>query len=290
MNFKSSKLPYIGVDIGGSHITAAYIDAVEFKIVENSLIRERVAALESAEVIINAWVNALLPLVSITDKESVYIGIAMPGPFDYENGISLMKGQMKYESLYELNVLEVLSQKLGIPEGNILFRNDAESFLHGELISGAVAGEERAIGITLGTGLGTASNCQGKTVDCDLAFLPFKGKTAEDYISTRWFSKCYNELTGLEIKNVEALLASDDQGIKDQVFEEFGQNLALFLNHFIAQERPDVVVIGGNIARTWDHFMPIVKRNLDNKEISIKQSVMWEDAALVGAAYSWLKS
>lgn len=287
MDYKLPSLPYIGVDIGGSHITAAHVNATDFKVVKSSLIRTRVASMEGADVIIKAWVEALAPLILKADGEIIRIGIAMPGPFDYKKGISMMKGSKKYDSLYEMNVLEILAQKLDIPQDHILFRNDAEAFLHGELASGAVAGEKRAVGITLGTGLGSASNCQGETVDSDRAFIPFKDSVAEEYISTRWFSKRYLELTGKEIKNVESLLASGEQEIIAAIFEEFGENLAIFLNDFIRQEQPDVVVIGGNIAKTWDHFVPVVKKHLENKNIVLKQSEMWEDAALVGAAYSW---
>jgi len=287
MNDQLPDLPYIGVDIGGSHITAAHISAADFKIVKGTLVRERVASMEGADVIIKAWVDALKPLIVNSAEQTIRIGIAMPGPFDYEKGISLMKGSKKYDSLYGMNVKEILAEKLGIPEDHILFRNDAESFLHGELASGAVAGEQRALGITLGTGLGSASNCQGKTVDSDRAFIPFKNSVAEEYISTRWFSGRFQELTGKEVKNVESVLASGNEAIIGQLFEEFGQNLAIFLNDFIAQENPEVIVIGGNIAKTWDHFIPIVLKNLDNKHIVLKQSTMWEDAALVGAAYTW---
>ena len=216
----------------------------------------------------------MFSVVSLTQK--------IPGP-----GISMMKGSKKYDSLYEMNVLEILAEQLGIPQDHILFRNDAEAFLHGELASGAVAGEKRAVGITLGTGLGSASNCQGETVDSDRAFIPFNDSVAEEYISTRWFAKRYLELTGKEIKNVESLLASGDEQIIADIFEEFGENLAKFLNDFIAQEQPTVVVIGGNIAKTWDHFVPVVLKHLVDKNVVLKQSVMWEDAALVGAAYSW---
>ncbi|MBB6502349.1 ROK family protein [Pedobacter cryoconitis] len=287
MNNKSPELPYIGVDIGGSHITAAHVGAADLKVIKSSLIRERVASMEGADVIIKSWVDALSPLVENKGEQTTYIGIAMPGPFDYEKGISLMKGTKKYDSLYGLNVLEILAEKLGIPTSHILFRNDAESFLHGELASGAVAGEKRALGITLGTGLGSASNCQGKTVDSDRAFIPFKDSIAEEYISTRWFSKRYKELTGEDIKNVESLLATAEEGVKTLIFEEFGINLATFLNDFIAEEQPNAIVIGGNIAKTWDNFIPVVLKHLKDKNVVLKQSVMWEDAALVGAAYSW---
>jgi len=290
MNDKLPSLPYIGVDIGGSHITAAHISADDFKIVKGSLVRERVSSMEGADVIIKAWVDALAPLIVSSAEETIRIGIAMPGPFDYEKGISLMKGTKKYDSLYEMNVLEILSEKLGIPQDHILFRNDAESFLHGELASGAVAGEKRALGITLGTGLGSASNCEGRTVDSERSFVPFKNGVAEEYISTRWFAGRYQELTGKEVKNVESVLDSGNAAVISQLFEEFGENLALFLNDFIADENPDVIVIGGNIAKTWDHFIPVVLKHLDNKNVVLKQSEMWEDAALVGAAYSWTQA
>jgi len=290
MDIKSPGLPYIGVDIGGSHITAAHVDAINFNVIEESLIRTRVASTEGSEVIFKAWVEALSPLIAREGKDTVKIGIAMPGPFDYEKGISLMKGTKKYDSLYEMNILQTLAEKLAIPQENILFRNDAEAFLHGELAAGAVKGAKRAVGITLGTGLGSASNCQGTTVDSELSFIPFKDSIAEEYISTRWFSKRYQEITGEEIKNVESLLASADQSVKDQIFKEFGENVAAFLNKFIAQEKPDVVVIGGNIAKTWDHFIPVVLQHLEDKNVVLKQSTMWEDAALVGAAYTWLQA
>ena len=290
MNYNLPKLPYIGADIGGSHITAAHVGTADLKVIKSSLIRERVASMEGADVIIKSWVDALTPLIENHGDETTYIGIAMPGPFDYEKGISLMKGTKKYDSLYGLNVLEILAEKLGIPTSHILFRNDAESFLHGELASGAIAGEKRALGITLGTGLGSASNCQGKTIDSNRAFIPFKDSIAEEYISTRWFSKRFKELTGEEIKNVESLLASEKKEIKDQIFEEFGQNLAAFLNDFIDEEKPDAIVIGGNIAKSWDYFIPEVQKHLKDKHVVLKQSIMWEDAALVGAAYSWQQS
>ena len=38
------------------------------------------------------------------------IGIAIPGPFDYGNGISLIKDLEKYESLYGTNIKETLER------------------------------------------------------------------------------------------------------------------------------------------------------------------------------------
>lgn len=290
MNTKTSKLPFIGVDIGGSHITAAHIDCSTYKVIDNTMQRLRVASMDTAEVIIKSWVDALSSLILKSSEETIRIGIAMPGPFDYQEGISLMKGMQKYDSLYGLNIRTILSEKLGIPGEHIVFINDAEAFLRGELASGAASDFERAIGITLGTGLGSTSNGSGRVKDMNLAFAPFKDSIAEEYISTRWFLKHYKELTGKEARNVEELISTADGPVIEQLFEEFSTNLATFLNDFIASENPQVLVIGGNIAKTWDHFIAKLQAKLDNKTVVIKQSEMWEDAALVGAACTWVSN
>jgi len=270
MNQKSSKLPYIGVDIGGSHITAAHVDSTSYTIIDSSMKRERVSAMDDAETIFTSWASVLSSLIETSGSESTKIGIAMPGPFDYEEGICLMKGQEKYDALYGMNVRTILSERLGIPGGDIIFINDAEAFLRGELASGAAADFSKAIGITLGTGLGSTSNCNGEVVDMNLAFYPFLDSIAEEYISTRWFLKRYKELTGKEIKNVELFLDTECADTKAQIFDEFATNLASFLNDFIADQKPEVLVIGGNIAKTWDHFIDTLKERI-----------------LVGAACTW---
>jgi len=287
MNQKSSKLPYIGVDIGGSHITAAHIDPVSLSIIDSSMKRERVSSMDDAETIFSSWSSVLSSLIETDGQEHSKIGIAMPGPFDYDKGICLMKGQEKYDALYGMNVRTILSERLGIPGSDIIFINDAEAFLRGELASGAAAAYDKAIGITLGTGLGSTSNCNGEVVDMNLAFYPFLDSIAEEYISTRWFLKRYKELTGKEIKNVESFLSTDCLDTKAQIFDEFATNLASFLNDFIADQKPQILVIGGNIAKTWDHFIDLLKERIVDKSVVIKRTEMWEDAALVGAGCTW---
>lgn len=287
MTLSISSIPFIGVDIGGSHITAAYVNPSTLKVISESLKRERVPAQDTAAVIFDAWVKGLKPLVDGLPAEHIKIGVAMPGPFDYENGIALFKGVKKYDSLYGLDVGKILSESLHVERKSIIFINDAVAFLRGEMAAGAAAGVERAIGITLGTGLGSASNCSGTVIDVNRAALPFLEQHAEEYLSTRWFLGRYEALTGLNIKNVEELIDTAEPALKNRIFDEFATNLANFLNDFIADENPDVLVIGGNIARAWDHFMPRLEQKIVNKNVRITQTEMWEDAALAGAASIW---
>lgn len=290
MTLSTSSIPVIGVDIGGSHITAAYIEPSTQNVIPESLKRERVPAKDAAPVIFEAWISALEPLVNGLPVEQVKIGVAMPGPFDYEKGIAMFKGVKKYDSLYGLDVGTTLSESLNIPRTAIVFINDAAAFLMGEMAAGAAVGFNKAIGITLGTGLGSASSCSGTVIDVNRAALPFLDQHAEEYLSTRWFLGRYTELTGLEIRNVEELIHQAAPALKDQIFDEFAINLARFINDFIADENPDVLVIGGNIARAWPHFMPQLEPKIMNKNVRISQTGMWEDAALVGAASIWVNS
>lgn len=288
MTLTTSSFPFVGVDIGGSHITAAYIDPVSYQVIQGSLKRQKVASGAAADVIFNSWVDALAPLIRGIPVEKLRIGIAMPGPFDYKNGIALFKGVKKYDSLYGIDVGKVLMGRLDIPGTSIVFINDAVAFLRGELAAGAAADAAKAIGITLGTGLGSASNCTGKILDVNRAALPFLDQHAEEYMSSRWFLGRYKELTDREIRNVEELLQVAEPALKNQIFDEFAANLARFINDFIADEDPEVLVIGGNIARTWDHFMPQLQQQIENKDVMIRQTKMWEDAALVGSACIWM--
>lgn len=288
MNINTAELPFIGVDIGGSHITAAHVDCKTYQVIDESMTRLRVASMDTAEAIFDSWVNALSSLVIKQGDQHTRIGIAMPGPFDYKQGISLMQNQEKYDALYGMNVRDVLSERLGIPGDHIVFINDAEAFLRGELASGAASDFEKAIGVTLGTGLGSTSSCKGETIDVNRAFVPFLDSIAEEYISTRWFLKRYKELVGQDVKNVEELISVADEHIKDQLFDEFSTNLANFLDDFIAEEKPEVLVIGGNIAKTWDNFITKLQDKITNKNVVIRQTKMWEDAALVGAACTWI--
>lgn len=288
MTLNTSSISSIGVDIGGSHITAAYIEPSTQKVIRESLKRERVPAKDAAPVIFDAWIKALLPLVNGLPAQTIKLGIAMPGPFDYKNGIAMFKGVKKYDSLYGLDVGEVLSERLKVERQSIVFINDAVAFLLGELAAGAAADVKRAIGITLGTGLGSASNCSGNAVDVNRAALPFLEQHAEEYLSTRWFVGRYAELTGTEVKNVEDLIEKADPTLKKQIFDEFAKNLASFINDFIADEKPEMLVIGGNIAHAWSHFMPQVQQIITDKSVRISQTAMWEDAALVGAGSFWL--
>lgn len=278
----------LGADIGGSHITAGLIDMKTRTIVPDSIKRSKVNSADTADNIIAAW-SALIKETTGNNPD-IRIGIAMPGPFDYEKGISYIKGLTKYESLYGKNVKDLLADALRIPVAHIKLKNDAGCFLQGETFAGAARGYSRPIGLTLGTGLGTAATKNGVADDADLWKTPLNGDIAENSISTRWFVKRYKELTGKEIRDVKHLCELMETHPELQsIFDEFAKSLAGFLTIFINQENPDVIVIGGNITNASDLFLPAVESHLAKASfnIPIKKSNLGEHAVLLGSAALW---
>ncbi|RAJ76502.1 glucokinase [Chitinophaga dinghuensis] len=280
----------VGVDIGGSHITAALVDLEDRSIIEGTWHRERINGKGTVEEIIDAWTAVIKEVAAGLEGENIVIGIGMPGPFNYEDGISLMQNQEKFDALYGLNVKELLAARLHTSPKNIQFINDAGCFLQGEGFSGAARDFKSAIGLTLGTGLGSATFDGHLAKDADRWCTPFKASIAEDYISTRWFIKRYAEITGRTVKDVKALteLMGEDTRIAG-IFEEFGTNLGEFLVPFIQQERPEVVVLGGNIANAAALFTPAVNNVLDSNNIHVplRVAMLGESAAVIGAASVW---
>lgn len=280
----------IGVDVGGSHITAGIVDLSTRQVLRKSLLREHVNSKANADEIINAWSNTINKLFSTYPGCEKRIGIAMPGPFNYEEGICLIKGVDKFESLYGLNIKKILATKVETEEDAILMMNDASCFLKGEVFNGAVAGCNNVAGITLGTGLGSARFHDEKFYEGVLYCLPYKDGVAEDYLSTRWFLKEYKALTGDTVKGVKELcLKISESNVIASLFDEFGKNLGNILSEYAQMYSCETIVIGGNIINTWNLFFEKTRNVLDQlpKTVTIRKAILGEEAALIGAASLW---
>lgn len=280
----------VGVDIGGSHITAALLDLETKQLVENSYFRQSIDAHGAATEIIASWAKVIRASSENIDLSSIKVGVAMPGPFDYERGISLIKDQDKFDHLYGLNVKELLASQLNLNPHAVRLLNDAACFLGGEIFAGAAKGAQDAIGLTLGTGLGSAIYHSNHAEDARLWCSSFRDGIAEDYLSARWFIKEYRNSTGKAAKNVrEIALAAANDSKACAIFHEFGRSLAAFLLPIIQKETAEVIILGGNISNAAPLFVPTLEAQLlkANHKIPIKQASLGETAALIGAASSW---
>jgi glucokinase len=288
----------IGTDIGGSHISCAAIDLESGKILRDTLTEKAVDTRADADEIIKVWADALSSALTYVPIEKVKgIGFAMPGPFDYVNGICYIKGLSKYENLYGLNITDAIKEKLQLPDGFLIrYMNDASSFAVGEAWAGSAMKATRSLSITLGTGFGSAFiNNRIPIVDgpevpklgC-VYHLPYKGDIVEESISTRWFLRTYKSRTGNEIKGVKELaeLAVSDK-VAMSLFTEFGENLGIFLAPWLIKFNAEILIIGGNISYSFNLFgKPLLnKLREENCGCDVAVSELKEDAALLGSAY-----
>jgi glucokinase len=288
----------IGVDIGGSHITAIAVDMTANRIINGSRAESPVDNKAEADVILAVWSDTLKQVMrGIQIFNLRGIGFAMPGPFDYVRGICLIRGVPKYEKLYGVNVGKAIGSRLGLPcDCRVRFMNDASSFAVGEAWAGKAAGYHRMMAITLGTGFGSAfledriPVVEGDRVPkmgC-VYHLPFGNGIADDYFSTRWFTARYREVTGQEAAGVRevAMMAGRAPEVKE-IFSEFGTGLGGFLAPWLIRFGAEILVIGGNISHSFNLFGPAMENTLRREgcDTIIAISELKEDAALLGSAY-----
>lgn len=273
----------LSCDIGGTHITSAIVEKDSWKILDETITRSHVNSLENAKSIFLDWTNNMKACLEKTDISIKKIGIAAPGPFDYDKGIALMKGQSKYDSIYNMQVTEPILDGLGNTDLTILYINDAAAFLQGEVFGCGLENNERILGITLGTGLGSAVWNQGeKAFDADLWNTPYKDSIYEEYLVTRWFVKRFEELTGLKESGLREILEKHGETEEvEQLLSEYQENLLSFIKFFSKEYDCKILVIGGNIVKAWDRIFP-EKSSL--KEFEILIGKYQEHAAIIGAA------
>ncbi len=286
-----------GVDIGGSHISSVLIDLERRSLIPESLAEQKVDNKASAGEILDNWSIAIRKSIAFAgDGDLEGVGFAMPGPFDYVNGIALLKNVDKYESLYGIDVGNELKKRLGLP-AELPFRyiNDAMAFAIGECWLGKASAYSRVMAITLGTGFGSAflsdgiPVIEGKTVPAMgyVYRIPYENGIADDYFSTRWFLREYAERTGQHLPGVREIAAMiKDEPEAGKLFETYGYNLGHFLASLLKDFHAGCLLIGGNISGAY----PLFSRSLDEAlrsnsvRVEVLISELKERAAMAGSA------
>jgi len=288
----------IGADIGGSHISCDVIDLDKETIIRESFATQKVDNQASAEEILESWSTALRQSISFINKSKLAgIGSAMPGPFDYPNGIAIFTESVsKYQNLYGINVALRLKEILGLDEGSdVRFINDASAFAIGEAWMGKASKVKRSVSITLGTGFGSAFVDDGVVVvDRDdvpklgcVWHLPYNDGIADESFSTRWFIKRYAEKSKIQTTGVKEIA---DKAVTDpiakEIFVEYGTHLGEFLAPWLKKFQAEALVIGRNVTGAYKYFGIPFETALKKQHVAtvIHISDHMEDAAIIGSA------
>jgi glucokinase len=279
---------YATLDVGGTLIKAALLNS-EYEVIANSYSITPIDSNGPSEKVINTITSVL--------EEKFYkaralgevrgIGLCFPEFSDYKKGIiAVMKD--KFQNSAGINLRDEIIKKLGLsPNFLIVFEEDSIAFLKGEVHLGNADDFNRIIGLTLGTGLGSAFMDGGKIVrnapgvppNGELGYLPYKGGIIEDIISSKGITSVYKRYTGITEKDVRSIALrakkGDINGI--QTFVEFGQTAGHLLKPYVKDFNTECIIIGGQIAKSFELFAVPLKKELSSisslKEILQAESI-----------------
>lgn len=280
-------------DVGGSHVSSAVCHGGEYRLGPVA------SALYPAEQTCEAFVAFLHSLgVQASAGFEAVAGaeLAMPGPFDFAAGVSYMRHKLPF--LYGVDLRQALAERFGWQPAQVRFLHDAGAFLLGEIGAGAARGVSRAVGITLGTGIGSAFAIDGRIVTegpgvppgGEIWNLPYQGGIVEDSLSTRGIQGNYQKRTG-KLREVAAIAADvDADPDADAVFADFGRHLGLALRMMLSDFAPQVVVLGGGISRSAHLYLPVAESYLEGMNLRVFPSALKDQAPLVGAAVAWFSA
>lgn len=291
------------LEIGGSHATAAI---VRLSGAEGSVVDSETEALDpslAAPAVLDAFAAPAGRLRARVSERGCRPPdrwvVAVPGPFDYENGVGIFGEVGKFDALRGVSVRSGLADRLGVEEERVVFINDAAAYAFGEWAFGADARARRHVCITLGTGVGSAFLADGAVVADGpevppngwAYLLEFDGRPLEDTVSTRAITRRFAELTGRSssVRDIAASARAGDE-VAVEVLDHAMFALGAALSPWLASFHADRLTIGGSMVRSWPLLVDALMEGLAHggapRGLEVLPSVLLDDAPVLGAA-SW---
>ncbi|MEW6989891.1 ROK family protein [Colwelliaceae bacterium 6441] len=227
----------------------------------------------------------------VKKENTVGIAIGVPSIVDIKLGIVFDAVNIPAWKKYQLK--EALFAHYGC---DIYINNDVNCFVAGESAFGAGKTFEDVVGVCLGTGFGSGFFINNQLFaghNCcagEVGGISYLDATIDDYCSGQFFLRHY-QTSGA------ALSTQAKNGDKAAIlaFETFGQHLAKAISHILFVIDPQIIVIGGSVAKSYHLFIDALWQELENfpyqvviKNLNIVPSEL-ENSALLGAAHLYLQ-
>ncbi|MER5254449.1 MULTISPECIES: ROK family protein [unclassified Streptomyces] len=273
------------LELGGTHVTAALVDPLRTRV--RRRIRRPLDARGDAEHILGTVVRCAGELQ--VPAGQVW-GAAVPGPFDYEKGIARFEGVGKFDDLYGIDVRSVLLDGVWPRPADVVFLNDAHAFTLGEWNAGAAVGHRRCVGITLGTGVGSAFLADGVVCregagvppEGRIDLMTWSGAPLERFVSRRAILARYGD-HDVDVRDIAARAREGERWAGQVIADALGA-LGTVLAPCVRDFGASAVVIGGAMALSWDLVGPGIGSGLGDTPVRPRPGTLGADAALIGAA------
>lgn len=221
------------------------------------------------------------------------LGISIPGPFDYHQGIALMTH--KYQCLYGKNVKELIL-KSGCLDSSlpIWFVHDVNAVLAGEMWKGIAKHYHNVAVVTLGTGLGFAYSKDG-VIQCSALGSPLRSifrtpcrdGILEDFTAQRGFIRLFEGRLGYSVDHLTVQdigrMADEGNRIAITTFQEVAQILSEALSGILKEENISCLLFGGQISRSFAHM----KENLKNLSLKVPTLKLISPVTSIDNAAFW---
>ncbi|WP_394201468.1 ROK family protein [Shewanella waksmanii] len=277
--------PIVTLDIGGTTLTVGNYD------------QQMITASETLAFPADAELETITKFIincidKFFDENTQAIAIGVPCIVNTEQGI--IYDAVNIPAWREFGLKQVLEQHYQRP---VYINNDVNCFTAGEHRYGAGKAYQDIIGLCLGTGVGSGfiiNNRLHEGHNCsagEVGEVSYKDATIDDYASGRFFDR-YIGTKGATL----AEQARQGDAEAQAAFEQFGQHVAYAISQLLLILDPQVIVLGGSVAKSFDLFSHSVWQSLASfpyqKVIKNLQIVTATEpnSALLGAAQLYLDS
>ncbi len=307
---------YLGVDLGGTNITAGLVDE------KGKLIAKKTTPTmngrDSADILddMAEMCGRLIEENKLELKDITSIGIGLPGLLDKKKGVLVYANNLNFDGV---NVVKEMKKRIKLP---VYIENDANCAAIGENTCGAAYGDKNVIYVTLGTGVGAGIILNGKVFDgafggggeaghmvivadgemctcgrkgCWEAYASASALRREGRIAAAKYptSKIFQMVDG-DIRLIDAKTVFDAADDGDEVAEEIIHNyqiyVAIGLVNLVNIFQPEAIVIGGGICARGDKLIEPIIEILNTRvyggklKTKIVVASLGNDAGVVGAA------
>jgi len=306
---------YIGVDIGGTNISAGAVNAEGELLLKKSVKTEKE---RSYKEILADIITLIREVIAESGEGAVSIGLGCPGSCNKSTGVVEFSGNLNW---HNVPLTEDVKRETGLP---VFIENDANAAAYGEFAAGAAKGSNSAIIITLGTGVGAGIIIDRKLF-CGENFAG--GEIGHMVINADSDLPCtcgrkgcfevFSSATGLIRMTKEAMLNNPDSAMHTiaqelgktsartafmaakqgdtagkSVVDDYIKYLACGITNVINAFQPDCLCIGGGVCNEGDYLL-VPLRELVAKEVYTRNSAknteilickLGNDAGIIGAA------
>lgn len=251
---------YIGIDIGGTKI-----EGILWK--QGKVVRaEKISTPKNR----NKFLQEIRDLVLRISGGGKFagLGIGVAGALDHQKGLIYRSPNIKFLNGY--NLARALQKAL---RKKVLLDNDTKCFLRAEMAYGFARRKHNTVGLTIGTGLGGAVLAEGNILRgwhhgaAELSHMILYAQNDkildfEDLVSSHGFARL-GVSDPLECQN--QAFAGNKKAL--EIYDIIGTFLGIGLANIANIFDPELIVIGGGIARAGDLLLRPARRAMAKRAI-----------------------